>query len=83
MRASFAGTAGRAFTLGFTGVTLDGNNDYWVTVVVPTAANQSTALMYGNDSLHLDPLTATGRYTVIINPADAGTGTITLTLSKR
>ena len=84
VRASFAGTAGQAFTLGFTGVALGGSNDYWVTVVAPDGSKPvDGSLMSGSDSLQLDPLTATGSYTVIVNPADASTGTITLTLSKR
>ena len=85
VRASFAGTAGQALTLGFTGVTLGGDNHYyWVTVVAPGGSKLvDGSLLSNSDSLHLDPLKATGRYTVIVNPDMASTGTITLALFKR
>jgi hypothetical protein len=84
VRASFAGTAGQALDLGFTGVTLGGDNHYyWVTVLAPDGSKLADGSLLPSDSLHLDPLAATGRYTVIVNPNNASTGTITITITKR
>jgi hypothetical protein len=84
VRAGFAGTAGQALDLGFTGVTVGGESRYyWVTVLAPDGSKLVDTLLSGSDNLHLDPLAATGSYTVIVNPDKATTGTITLTLSKR
>ena len=82
VRASFAGTAGQALTLGFSNVTLP--SLYSVTVVAPDGSKLVDGdLFSGNDTLRLDPLKATGHYTVILNPGAADTGTLTLTLSQR
>jgi hypothetical protein len=77
----FDGVTGQRFSLGFTGVTLEGI--FYVTVVRPDGTTHVSAapLIGQNAELDLPVLTQNGTYRVVIDPTAPGTGAVTTTLS--
>jgi hypothetical protein len=78
----FDGVTGQRFSLGFTGVTLEGI--FYVTVVRPDGTTHVSAapLIGQNAELDLPVLTQNGTYRVVIDPTAPGTGAVTTTLSR-
>jgi YD repeat-containing protein len=79
-RLTFDATAGQRLDLGVTGSTLP----TWRTTVL--APDGTTTVMSqlggnGNSALHTPPLTQTGTHTLLLEPLDPSTGTLTYTLS--
>jgi YD repeat-containing protein len=78
-RLTFDATAGQRLDLGVTGSTLP----TWRTTFL--APDGSTVMIgsggNGNSALHTPPLTQTGTHTLLLEPLDPSTGTLTYTLS--
>jgi YD repeat-containing protein len=79
-RLTFDATAGQRLDLGVTGSTLP----TWRTTFL--APDGTTTVMSqlggnGNSALHTPPLTQTGTHTLLLEPLDPSTGTLTYTLS--
>ena len=79
-RLTFHATAGQRLDLGVTGSTLA----TWRTTFL--APDGTTTVMSqlggnGNSALHTPPLTQTGTHTLLLEPLDPSTGTLTYTLS--
>jgi YD repeat-containing protein len=78
-RLTFNATAGQRLDLGVTGSTLPS----WRTTFL--APDGSTVMSQiggnGNAALHTPPLTQTGTHTLLLEPLDPSTGTLTYTLS--
>jgi len=79
-RLTFDATAGQRLDLGVTGSTLP----TWRTTFL--APDGTTTIMSqlggnGNAALHTPPLTQTGTHTLLLEPLDPSTGTLTYTLS--
>jgi len=78
-RLTFNATAGQRLDLGVTGSTLPS----WRTTFL--APDGSTVMIgsggNGNSALHTPPLTQTGTHTLLLEPLDPSTGTLTYTLS--
>jgi YD repeat-containing protein len=78
-RLTFNATAGQRLDLGVTGSTLPS----WRTTFL--APDGSTVMIgsggNGNAALHTPPLTQTGTHTLLLEPLDPSTGTLTYTLS--
>jgi YD repeat-containing protein len=75
--ATFTGTAGQRLSLAFTSVTADSG----VTVRKPDGTTLATAQVFTGAVLDLPDLPATGTYAIWVDPNNAGTGSLTLTLS--
>jgi len=76
--ATFTGTAGQRLSLGFTSVTANSA----VTVRKPDGTTLAGAQAFTGANLDLPDLPATGTYTIWVDPNNAGTGSLTLTLSE-
>ncbi len=76
--ATFTGTAGQRLSLAFTSVTANST----VTVRKPDGTTLATAQAFTGANLDLPDLPATGTYTIWVDPNNAGTGSLTLTLSE-
>ena len=79
-RLTFSGTAGQRLDLGLTGITISSStvsilNPDGTTLVSANAGTPDTAL-------DTPPLPVTGTYTILVDPAVAATGNMTLTLSE-
>ncbi len=84
-RLSFMGTAGQRLGLGLTAVTIGTSTccGSRVSVVGPDGKAVGTAISLGTNGAEIDlpPLPTSGVYSVIVDPQDENTGSVTLTLS--
>jgi hypothetical protein len=84
-RLSFNGAAGQQVSLGATDVTIGSGccSGSWITVFNPdsTVLLSSSVNLIGAD-IDFPPLPQTGTYTLLVDPADDNTGSMTLTLSE-
>jgi YD repeat-containing protein len=76
--ATFTGTTGQRLSLAFTSVTAGSA----ATVVKPDGTTLATTTVYEGTNLDLPDLPASGTYTIWVDPIQAGTGSLTLTLSQ-
>ncbi len=74
---TFSGTTGQRLSLALTAATVSVK----VTILKPDGS-VLTQTGYGAAFLDLAPLPVTGTYTILIDPQDAGTGSMTTTLSE-
>ncbi len=79
-RATFSGTAGQRVSLKITGVTIPGTN---VNLNKPDGTNLNYVSV-GADGGFMDTetLPVTGTYTILVDPSDVQTGSVTLTLYR-
>lgn len=75
--ATFTGTTGQRLSLAFTSVTATSA----VTVSKPDGTTLATAGSWDGTTLDLPELPSTGTYTIWLDPMNAATGSVTLTLS--
>jgi RHS repeat-associated protein len=76
----FAGTTGAALTMGFSNITL-AYQWYQVLVLTPSGSTLESDDNFSTLPIDLPTLPATGTYTVIVGPDNAGTGSLTVALS--
>jgi hypothetical protein len=81
-RYTFSGTSGQRISLNITGVSLAPSGSYeTVTILKPNGTTQASASAVSSSGwIDTQSLTATGTYTVVVDPNGASTGTTTLTL---
>ena len=81
---TFAGAAGQRIDLGVSEVSF--NTDFGVVEVSILHLNGTTLasgdVLDSGKGIHTDPLPDTGTYTIVVNPHDAKTSSLTLTLSE-
>jgi hypothetical protein len=85
-RMSFAGTAGQALRLAWSGVAIVGaTSPAYVYVYLPDGSTLATASIASGATggVDLSTLPATGKYTVFVDPPVASTMSVNLTLSNR
>ena len=75
---TFVGTAGQRLSLAFTSVTADAQ----VKILKPDGTTFTTTYASSGVVLDLPDLPVTGTYTIWVDPAQAATGSLTLTLSE-
>jgi len=78
-RLSFDATAGQRLDLGVTGSTLPNWRTTFLAPDGATVVSQSGG--NGTTAIHTPPLAQTGTYTLLLEPTDPSTGTLTYTLS--
>jgi hypothetical protein len=79
-RYTFSGTAGQRLSLGVTSVTITSST---ASIYKPDSSLlKSQGLGAANSAIDLPVLPTTGTYTIVIDPNNAYTGTMTLTLSQ-
>jgi hypothetical protein len=84
-RATFAATANQRVSLNITGVTLTGGYHNWVTVSIKNPDGSTlTSGLYDSSGGFIDvqTLTTAGTYTILVDPWDTATGSVTLTLNN-
>src|SRR5262249_18720214 len=85
-RLTFQGTGGQRLDLGVSEVSFDpgpGSAVVEVSILHPDGTTlASTFVTSSGRGIHPDPLPATGTYTIVVNPQDAKTVSLTLTLSE-
>jgi YD repeat-containing protein len=83
-QATFAATANQRVTLNITGVTLTGGSYNWVTVSIKNPDGSTlTSGVYDSSGgfIGVQTLATAGTYTILIDPWDTTTGSVTLTLN--
>ncbi len=80
-RMTFSGTAGQTVSLGVNSTTLVNLSSLTIYNPDGSALANSGTYLDTNDNFHL-LLAATGTYTILIDPWDTSTGSVTLTLSS-
>ena len=82
-QATFNGTANQRVSLNVTGVSLTGGSPNWVTVYIkkPDGTTLASSIFdSGGGFIDVQTLPVTGTYTVVADPWDTATGSVTLTL---
>ncbi len=82
-RATFAGTSNQRISLNVTGVSLTGGSVNWVSLSVKNPDGTTLTSSIFNVSggfIDVQTLPATGTYTILVDPWDSSTGSVTLTL---
>ena len=81
-RYTFSGTAGQTATVSLTNSTYTGCAGLNVSILKPDGTSLSSAGLCGaSGTVGPSSLPTTGTYTVLVNPAGAATGSVTVTLS--
>ncbi|GIE89927.1 RHS repeat-associated core domain-containing protein [Actinoplanes regularis] len=83
LRLGFDATAGQVLSLGFAPNTISSYTEIEVLDPQGRTAGEMSLSARASSSLDLAPLSATGRYELVLNPSGTGVGSVTVTLSAR